>query len=476
MDPLIRLQQAGVHRLTIDSRQAAADTAFVALPPATPDSRDGRDFAHQAVRAGSPFVLGEGDPPPGINTDQWVPLKRARVDYPSLAAKLAGEAGQRLRVIGVTGTDGKTSVAWLASELLNALEPATCARLGTLGAQWAGVDESPGFTTPPASILHPLMARMSADGVRRLVMEVSSHAIALGRIAAVDFRAGILTTLARDHLDFHGDVDSYHRTKLDWLASLASTAVVVAPSALRSRLDCPAQVRLVGSSGLLLTSLGRQGGWTRFRLESGEKQVHGRTRLIGRLMLDNLALACEVALAEGFSLEAIAAAVEHIVPVPGRFEPVGQQCLVDYAHTPDALSQALTALRDHCSGRLIVVFGAGGDRDRGKRPEMATAVERCADVAIVTTDNPRGEDPRQIIADVVRGFDAAEADAGDLRNGHKGWARVLDRRQAIVLGWSLCSEGDLLFVAGKGAETTQEIAGERFPFDDRQELRRLMEV
>jgi UDP-N-acetylmuramoyl-L-alanyl-D-glutamate--2,6-diaminopimelate ligase len=460
MDPLIRLQQAGVRRLTTDSRRVAADTAFVALPPAAEGSRDGRDFAVNAIAAGSPLVLGEGVAPAGIEIDQWLELGTARQDYPALAAKLAGEAGQKLRVIGVTGTDGKTSVAWLASELLNALEPNTCARLGTLGAQWSGVDESPGFTTPPASVLHPLMARMVADGVKRLVMEVSSHAIALGRVAAVEFQCGMLTTLARDHLDFHGDVEAYHRTKIDWLDGLSDQAAVVLPEQLESRLSRRSGLRTVGSDGFFLESLSRQSGWTHFRLGDVDRQVVGRTRLLGRLMLDNLALACDLARAEGFGLEAIAAAVEKVAPVPGRFEPVGTHCLVDYAHTPDALAQALTALREHCSGRLIVVFGAGGDRDRGKRPEMAAAVERCADVAIVTTDNPRGEDPRQIIADVVRGFVSAEGGAEHLRG---------------ALGWALCGEDDLLFVAGKGAEKTQEIAGERFPFDDRHELRRLME-
>ncbi len=476
MDPLMRLQQAGVCQLTIDSRGVAADTAFVALPPATQDSRDGRDFAASAIAAGSPLVLGEGAAPAGVQNNQWLELETARQDYPVLAAQLAGEAGQKLRVIGVTGTDGKTSVAWLASELLNALEPNTCARLGTLGAQWFGVDESPGFTTPPAAVLHPLMARMAGDGVKRLVMEVSSHAIALGRVAAVDFQGGILTTLARDHLDFHGDVATYHRTKLDWLDSLSEHAAVVLPEHLESRVSDRPRLRAVGSNGFFLESLSRKGRWTQVRFGDADKKVVGRTRLLGRLMLDNLALACDLARAEGFGLEAIAEAVEQVAPVPGRFEPVGQRCLVDYAHTPDALAQALTALRDHCSGRLIVVFGAGGDRDRGKRPEMAAAVERCADIAVVTSDNPRGEDPKQIIADIVRGFDGAERSAEDLRGGRKGWVRVLDRREAIALGWALCREGDLLFVAGKGAEQTQEIAGERFPFDDRSELRRLMEV
>ena len=476
MDPLTRLHQVGVRRLTIDSRRVNSHTAFVALPPATAGSRDGRAFAAKAIAAGSPLVLGEGSAPAGVRADQWLQLDNARCDYPELAAALAGEGGQNLRVIGVTGTDGKTSVAWLASELLNALEPKSCARLGTLGVQWSSVDESPGFTTPPASVLHPLMARMVADGVKRLVMEVSSHAIALGRVAAVEFQAGILTTLARDHLDFHGDVESYHRTKLDWLARLSKDAVIVLPQTLESRLSPSAQIRVVGSKGLFLESLSRQSGWTRFRLGDAKKQVIGRTRLLGRLMLDNLALACDLARAEGFSLEAIADAIEHVAAVPGRFEPVGQQCLVDYAHTPDALAQALSALRDHCSGRLIVVFGAGGDRDRGKRPQMAAAVEGCADIAIVTSDNPRGEDPRQIVADIVRGFRSTEAGIENLRNGHKGWACSLDRREAIALGWSLCGDDDLLFIAGKGAEKTQEIAGERFPFDDRLELRRLMEV
>ncbi len=474
MGPFEVLRRMGVERLTIDSRAVGEGTAFVALPPATPESRDGRDFACAAIRDGAPVVLGQGVAPEGLAADQWISLNDVRQDYPSLAKKLAGNSAVQLRVFGVTGTDGKTSVAWLASELLNALEAGTCARLGTLGVQWAGVDERPGYTTPPASVLHPLMARMADDGTKRLVMEVSSHAIALGRVAAVDFSAGMLTTLARDHLDFHGDVTSYHRTKLAWLDSLSKDAVVIAPDRLSGRMAARPGVRFVGTDGLSLESVGRRDGWTLFEATKGAQRLTGRTLLIGRLMLENLALAFELALSEGFDLETVVAAAELIKPVPGRFEPIGDRALVDYAHTPDALKQALQALREQCSGRLIVVFGAGGERDRGKRPEMACAVEQAADLAVVTTDNPRSEDPGRIIADIVRGFERPEREAAELSQTRSGWARVVDRKAAIELAWSLCGPDDLLFVAGKGAEQTQEVCGEYLPFDDRHELRRLM--
>ena len=474
MEVVAKLRRAGVRALTVDSRRAAPEVAFVALPPATPASHDGRDFAHSALACGAPIVLGQGARPETVPEARWVELSDVRKDYPGIAAELAGEWGQNVSVFGVTGTDGKTSVAWLASELLSALSGGACARLGTLGVQWAGVDEQPGFTTLPAAALHPLLARMAGDGVRWLVMEVSSHALALGRVGAVRFRAGMLTTLARDHLDFHGDVERYHRCKLDWLDGLPSDAAIIAPKALVHRFKEPERVRSVGGSGVRIQLLTWQRGWSDVQLEWAGGAVATRTRLTGQLMLDNLAMACELARHAGFGWTQIAEAIPKVAPVPGRFEPVGAQSVVDYAHTPDALEQALRALRTQCSRRLIVVFGAGGDRDRGKRAEMAAAAERLADVVIVTTDNPRNEAPEMIIDEIAAGFRGAELPVDELSDAQAGWARVEDRRLAIERACALCAPGDLLLVAGKGAEQTQEVAGQFLPFDDRRVLHQVI--
>jgi UDP-N-acetylmuramoyl-L-alanyl-D-glutamate--2,6-diaminopimelate ligase len=474
MNALERLRAAGVTRLCIDSRQASGQTAFVALPPAQNGSRDGRDYAKVALAAGAPLVLGEGEAPPELAPKQWLRVDELRLNYPALAAELAGNPGDDLEVIGITGTDGKTSVAWIASELFNLLEPGKTARLGTLGAQWLDVDERPGFTTLPAALLHPFLARMLAEGQRRVVMEVSSHALSLGRVESLSFKAAVLTTLSRDHLDFHGDLQSYHNTKLDWLAGFDSASTLVLPESLEACCGGSAKRLVLGKQGLELSMGERQDGWTHFTLSYRDERHQGRCRLIGALMLENLGFAIALAVQAGFGLPQIIAAAAKVPAVPGRFEPVGTRCLVDYAHTPDALSSALQALRGQTRGRLIVVFGAGGDRDRGKRAQMAAAVEAHADIAIVTSDNPRNEDPAQIIAEVNKGFHGKRSDIDALRGQDSGWTSLVDRRAALALAWELSTESDLLLVAGKGAESHQVTGSKRLPFDDRAELRSLI--
>jgi UDP-N-acetylmuramoyl-L-alanyl-D-glutamate--2,6-diaminopimelate ligase len=476
MKALERLRAAGVTRLCIDSREASKQTAFVALPPAQNGSQDGRYYAKVALAAGAPLVLGEGEAPPEVAPEQWLRVDELRFNYPALAAELAGNPGDSLEVIGITGTDGKTSVAWIASELFNLLEPGKTARLGTLGAQWLDVDERPGFTTLPAALLHPLLERMLAAGQRRVIMEVSSHALSLGRVEGLSFNAAVLTTLSRDHLDFHGDLEAYHNTKLDWLAGFGSATTLVLPESLAARCGGAAKRLTIGSQGLELSLGERQNGWMHFALSFEGERHEGRCQLIGALMLENLGFAIALAMQAGFELQDIVAAAAQVSAVPGRFEPVGTRCLVDYAHTPDALSSALQSLRSQTRGRLIVVFGAGGDRDRGKRAQMAAAVEAHADIAIVTSDNPRNEDPSQIIGEVIMGFQAKRSDISEITQQDRGWTSLVDRRAALTLAWELSTESDLVLVAGKGAESHQAIGAENLPFDDRVELRSLIEA
>jgi UDP-N-acetylmuramoyl-L-alanyl-D-glutamate--2,6-diaminopimelate ligase len=472
MAALDQLRARGVERLCVNSRAAGPGCAFVALPAAEAKSRDGSEFALAALAAGAPLVVGEGDPPEGLSGDDWVQLNDVRRAYPKLAAALAGDPAEALQMLGITGTDGKTSVAWLVTELLNVIEPNSTARIGTLGAQWGSISELPGYTTPPAAQLHPLLARMRADGMRRVVMEVSSHAIALGRVEAIRFDAAVLTSLGRDHLDFHGDVAAYHRVKTDWLA--AQGGVLVAPVEIEP--IAAIETFLVGGSDCRLTPYERVGQWTRFTWHFDGETADGMTNLIGALMLEDLAFAMALVCRLGFAPRRVALAAEKAAAIPGRFEPIGDQVLVDYAHTPDALALALKALRPGLKGRLIVVFGAGGDRDRGKRPAMAAAAEANAELVLVTSDNPRFEDPEAIIDQICAGFRSGVSDIDELGKAAGGWSRIGDRRAALQAAVRLLRDGDLLLVAGKGAEGVQIIAGTEVPFDDRAILRGLLEM
>ena len=229
-----RLQSAGVTRLTEDSRLAGPQVAFVAIPPAATSSIDGRVFAAGAIAAGAPFVLGAGGAPQGVPADRWLELRDVRSEYPALADRLAGSPQRQLQLVGVTGTDGKTSVTWLLSELLSLADELPCARIGTLGASWGRHHDDNGFTTPPAAVIHAIFKKMRDDELRSVAMEVSSHGLSLGRLEGINFSATALTTLGRDHLDFHGDVGSYHQVKLDFVNRALVPCVV--PLSLAKRL------------------------------------------------------------------------------------------------------------------------------------------------------------------------------------------------------------------------------------------------
>ena len=469
---LQRLKSFQVVELCEDSRRAGPQRAFVAVPPATLGSRDGRDYAHSALELGAPLVLGEGEAPPGFPPDRWLRCEPIRQLYPRLAAALAGNPSAALSLVGVTGTDGKTSVTWLLSHLLELLDGQPCGQIGTLGWRWGQQRRPSDFTTPPAAQLQPGLSEMVSDGVQAAVMEVSSHAIVLGRVEQLDFSVAALTTLGRDHLDFHGDLASYHGVKKSFLAAQSRHCRLVLPVGVS--IDLPAQqsVIRVGSGGDFYQQ--RMGPQT-WRLHTPSGVVDRRLPLHADFQVDNLLTALAIAHGLGRSLDDLLPLCSELPPIPGRLEAVIPGAVVDFAHTPEALTTLHQQLRPATSGRLITVFGCGGDRDQGKRPAMARAVEQSADLIILTSDNPRSEDPEVILDQTQAGFTAAPLDADQLTSDSQGWLRVTDRREAIALAWRQRQPHDLVLVAGKGAETHQEIKGQRHPFDDRQELRRLME-
>lgn len=389
------------------------------------------------------------------------------------AGAFYGDPDVSLKLIGVTGTNGKTTTVWLLRHLLSGRYRA--ATLGTLGAilpDGQPLAGSESLTTPGPVDLAATLRLLVDRGVEAIAMEVSSHALEQGRVHALRYDAAVFTNLSRDHLDYHGTLESYLAAKLK-LADLLGpegVAIVNAEDPAWSALDrrSPRTLRFALSDGgdvraadLVLTSSG-----ARFRLIGPGGQAMVELPLLGSFNVQNALGAAAAALALGLPVDEVAARLGTTPQVPGRLEVVSLvpcPVLRDYAHTPDALERVLAALKPLVPGRLIVVFGAGGDRDRGKRPLMGGVAERWADVAIVTSDNPRTEDPEAIIDEIVKGMS---------RRDHH---RVVNRREAIARALELAGKGDLVVLAGKGHETYQILGTEKVPFDEREIVRDLLD-
>jgi UDP-N-acetylmuramoyl-L-alanyl-D-glutamate--2,6-diaminopimelate ligase len=392
-----------------------------------------------------------------------------------IAARFYGDPTAELRVVGITGTNGKTTTAYLVRALLQA-QGIRCGLLGTVTSIVAGRERAVTRTTPEAIDLQGDFRAMLDGGDRACAMEVSSHALELGRADGVRFAAGVFTNLSRDHLDFHPTMEDYFQAKRRLFSGehqpAPGVSVVNAADPYGARLaaeiegavtfavDAPADY----SASVLRCGL----SGCRFRLRVGQLERELDLPMPGAFNVANALAALAAASALGGDLQVLLATLERGVRVPGRFEPVdeGQDfaVIVDYAHTPDSLENVLAAARELArsaggrAGRVVCVFGAGGDRDRGKRPLMGEAAARLADVAIVTSDNPRSEDPEQIIEEILAG--TRRVSSADVR-------RTVDRAEAIAQALSLAHPGDLVVIAGKGHEQGQELAGgAKIPFDD----------
>ncbi len=457
-----------IRRLSVDSRDVDAGTCFVALPGR---AVDGHHFVPQALAAGAPAVLVQTghfhDP---CRTAVMVPdthdavARLAAVFYGVAAAQKAGQ----LTAVGVTGTNGKTTVCQLLRAILAAAGRRT-ACLSTVGNDLLGEAVASNMTTLPPIELCAQLGRAVSAGARCAVVEVSSHALDQRRCAGLRFDVGVFTNLTQDHLDYHDDMESYARAKRRLFDGLpaSGTAVVGADDPHAEAMVSATPARIL-RYGLLADDLDVRAermalddDVTRFDLVLPTARVPVATRLFGRHNLRNILAAAGAAHALGVAPADIARGIESVTQVRGRLQRVPLDApfsvFVDYAHTPDALSNVLAILRELTAGRLICVFGCGGDRDRRKRPLMAQAVGTVADVAIVTSDNPRSEDPADIIADTLAGF---PPDA----EPHK--RTCVDRREAIGLALDLAAPGDVVLIAGKGHEDYQIIGTQRLPFDD----------
>lgn len=450
--------------LTADSREVRPGFLFAALPGT---KADGRTFVAQAVALGAVAVLARA----GTDADGavLVPDAEPRRAFALMAARFHGR--QPDVMAAVTGTNGKTSVACFTRQIWTRLGlPA--ASLGTLGVTWPKGEIAGGLTTPDPASLHATLARLATDGVTHAAFEASSHGLDQFRLDGVRLRAAAFTNLTRDHLDYHADMERYARAKLrlfDELLPAGGTAVLNADSDLAPRL-----VALCTARGHRMLTYGAGGRELRLvetrPTPDGQTltiEVEGRRHtvrlpLAGAFQAANALCALGLVIGCGADIDAAVAALEGLEGVPGRLQPVarynGAPVLVDYAHTPDALETVLRALRPHAQGRLSVVFGCGGDRDPGKRPQMGRIAADLADQVIVTDDNPRGEAPATIRATILAACPNAR--------------EIGDRAGAIMAAISELEPGDVLVVAGKGHERGQIVGGSVHPFDDAEECRK----
>jgi len=485
-DPVIR-------GISYDSRLVSPGDLFVAL---TGSVSDGHAYIARALELGAAAVMVERVPEGGLPARcPVVVVPDSRRALAPIAARFFGEPADELELVGITGTNGKTSTGYIVESILHQGQVST-GLIGTVEIRYAG-ERIPAVNTTPESLdLQRTLRAMQTRNISAVVMEVSSHGLELGRVQGCHFEVAAFTNLTQDHLDFHPDMDAYLASKsLLFREHLKATGKAVV------NLDDPAAETILKAAretgaGIfrctrnpeataeikLLESEIRLSG-TRARVELAGQAVDLELPLLGDFNLENLLVACGIATALEIEPRVIAAGVAACPQVPGRMEVVDDDsktnptAIVDYAHTPDAIEKLLHAVRPLCEGRIITVFGCGGDRDRGKRPRMAEAVARGSDLALATSDNPRTEDPGQILEDVERGLAALERkDPADLESEGHGYAVIEDRRSAIERAMRIARPEDTVVIAGKGHEDYQIVGHEKLPFDDRNEARKALDL
>jgi UDP-N-acetylmuramoyl-L-alanyl-D-glutamate--2,6-diaminopimelate ligase len=458
-----------VHGIQHDSRRVQDGELFVAIPGA---SFDGRNFAPEAVARGAVAVLAAGPAPSPLSVP-WLLAAEPRRLLATLSARFYGRPDRELLMVGVTGTNGKTTTTWILQAILEVAGLPT-GRIGTLGYLFRGLELPAQRTTPEASDLYRILRAMRGAGAEAAVMEVSSHALALHRVSEMEFRVAAFTNLTRDHLDYHAGMEDYFAAKRQLFDLLALAGVAVING------DDPWGQQLAGALPRVLT-FGERGDVRPVSAQLDDRGIRAEvatprgpmaleSSLRGGFNLSNLLAA--VACAEALELpgEAIAEGIRRLGPVPGRLEPVevGQPfpVFVDYAHTEDGLARAIRAVREVTGNKVVVVFGCGGDRDRGKRRPMGRVAGELADLVVLTSDNPRSEDPLAILAAVEEGVQ---------ESGNPNYRLLPDRRDAIRRALAVAGPGWAVLVAGKGSESGQEIAGEIRRFSDREEIIKALE-
>jgi len=457
--------------LTLDSRSVKKNSLFLAVKGT---HLDGRQYIQDAISRGAAAVLLESESS-SVSFQSHVPLipvKHLQQSLGMLAACFYEYPSKKLRMIGITGTSGKTSCSHFIAECLQSFN-VSCGIIGTLGSGFYGAIGSAGLTTPDAVTLQSTLHDFVQQGAEAVAMEVSSHSIAQGRINSIEFEMGIFTNLSQDHLDYHGDMKSYAAVKhrflaempmkhiiinaddshgLQWINELSLHKSVVAYGTEKSR--TPADVLFVHADNIEPTPHGIRAS---VRSPWGEAEIS--LPLMGQFNLSNSLAVLSALCAYGIPFNDAVHSLLQLKAVPGRMQTLGggnrPLVVVDYAHKPDALEKVLQTLRTHTEGKLWCVFGCGGERDRGKRPLMAKIAETLADQVIVTNDNPRHEKPEDIVAEILRGFSHPER-----------VTILLNRSKAIENSIQWAKSRDCILIAGKGAEHYQQVGDEKIPFDD----------
>ncbi len=459
-----------INNICVDSRITKRGDLFVCLPG---HLVDGHDYATKAVEDGASALLCERVL--AIDVPQII-VPNSRRALAIIAAKFYNYPSERLRLIGVTGTNGKTTTTHLIDQILNDHEKVT-GLIGTIQMVIAGEAELLENTTPDILKMNDSLARMFDAGVEYVSMEVSSHALELGRVRGIDFDVAVFTNFTQDHLDFHGTMEKYMEAKTLLFAQLGNSyfskhkfAVINADDPISEHLlkSTAAETVTYGidqAADIRAKEIKVTANGTSFQIDSYAGSQEVNLKMIGKFNVYNALAAIAVGLVEQIPLAAIISSIEQIVNVRGRFELVegdwGFSVIVDYAHSPDGLENVLRAAREITEGRLYCVFGAGGDRDKTKRPLMGKEALAGSDIAVVTSDNPRTEDPEKIILEIVEGIK-------EITKDKSRYIAITDRRAAIEFAINEANPGDSIVIAGKGHEDYQILANQVIDFDDRE--------
>ncbi len=463
---------AEIKSLAYDSRQVTPGTLFFAVPGG---QTDGHLFVPQALERGATAIVSERAPDDGLFPVPWIQVQNVRPAMAIVAHHFCGKPSEILRLIGITGTNGKTTTSYLVHAILSTQAPALL--LGTIKTLFGDVEFESKHTTPEAIDLQRVLAEALARGCRNGAMEVSSHALALYRVYGCHFPVAVFTNLTQDHLDFHGTLEEYFRAKLLLFDSGYNPGIRFAVM----NEDDPFGRRIQPSRGVTKITYGLGEGadvhparhtasilGTRMEVAIHGRRLEIESSLVGQHNVYNLLTAVAAASALGVDDAAIQQGIAKLSQVSGRFEKVSVDApftvIVDYAHTPDALENVLRLSRELTSGRVICVFGCGGDRDRTKRPIMGALAARHADIVVVTSDNPRSEEPEAIVNEIVAGIDRSTVQC----------EVVVDRREGIRRALSLAGSGDIVLIAGKGHENYQIVKGVKHHFDDREVVREVL--
>ena len=459
------LQGIDIRGVAYDSRQVKPGDVFIALQGL---KAAGSDFAADAIGRGAVAVVADrpADSPTSV---PWVVVADARAAMATIAAEFYGHPSRSMQVVGITGTNGKTTTAYLLRAVFESAGK-KCGLLGTVTYS-VGNEELPASrTTPEAPDVQRMFRQMVDAGCEACVMEASSHALVLRRVDATAFAAGVFTNLTRDHLDYHGDMESYFAAKKRLFEMLPPGAPAIINlddprgESLRRTVSAPVSYAINKSADVTPGPLTLTFNGLEFTARTPKGDVHVTSRLVGRPNVSNILATVAAATALDIPASAIERGLASLIHVPGRFELVSGSTddvtvVIDYAHTDDALKNLLETARPLAPGRIITVFGCGGDRDRTKRPLMGAVAARLSDIVVITSDNPRSEDPARIIEEIKRGVPAA-SDRGAVTFA------IVDRTEAIQFAIRKAEPGDLVLLAGKGHEQMQEIGGKQLPFNE----------